>query len=174
MERTVSVELPRESVKAYRLALLEKTRERAPLAWAKTQNNLGLALSRLGERENSSERLREALDSYRAALLEHARERVPLMWAMTQNNLGIALARLGQHENSSERLSEAVEAFRLALLERKRERVPLLPTRLRERLPNVRAAADMRGAFDSATRTGQVERLRIQWLALHPTALPDC
>jgi hypothetical protein len=32
-------------------ALKERTRERVPVAWADTQNNLGLALGRLGERE---------------------------------------------------------------------------------------------------------------------------
>jgi hypothetical protein len=32
-------------------ALKERTRERVPLDWAQTQNNLGFALFRLGERE---------------------------------------------------------------------------------------------------------------------------
>ncbi len=39
-----------EAVAAYREALKERTRERAPLQWAMTQNNLGLTLLRLGER----------------------------------------------------------------------------------------------------------------------------
>jgi hypothetical protein len=38
-------------------ALKERTRERVPLDWAITQNNLGNALSRLGERENRTEKL---------------------------------------------------------------------------------------------------------------------
>ncbi len=77
---------------AYRAALEERTRERAPLEWATTQNNLGLALARLGERESGTVRLEEAVAAYRAALEERTRERVPLAWATTQNNLGEPLS----------------------------------------------------------------------------------
>ena len=62
-----------------------------PLDWAMTQNNLGNALRRLGERESGTARLEEAVAAYRAALEERTRERVPLDWATTQNNLGTAL-----------------------------------------------------------------------------------
>jgi hypothetical protein len=61
-----------------------------------TQNNLGNALWRLGERENGTERLLEAVEAYRDALREWTRERVPLQWAITQNNLGTALSTLGE------------------------------------------------------------------------------
>jgi len=90
-----------------------------------TQNNLGLALFRLGERESGTTRLEEAVVAYRAALDERTRERVPLDWAVTQNNLGLALARLGDRESGRARLEEAVAAFRTALEEWPRERVPL-------------------------------------------------
>ena len=43
-----------EAVAAYRAALSERTRERVPLDWAQTQNNLGNALLRLGERESGA------------------------------------------------------------------------------------------------------------------------
>ena len=46
-----------EAVAAYREALKERTRERVPLEWAGTQNNLGTALSepwRAGERHGAS------------------------------------------------------------------------------------------------------------------------
>ena len=76
---------------AYRDALKERTRERVPLDWAMTQNNLGNALRTLGERESGTARLEEAVAAYRDALEEWTRERVPLDWAMTQNNLGNAL-----------------------------------------------------------------------------------
>ena len=62
-----------------------------PLDWAMTQNNLGIALWTLGERESGTARLEEAVAAYRAALEEWTRERVPLDWAKTQNNLGNAL-----------------------------------------------------------------------------------
>src|SRR3984893_7404973 len=64
------------------------------LDWASTQNNLGTALARLGERESGTARLEEAVAAYREALQERTRARVPLDWAMTQNNLGSALSNL--------------------------------------------------------------------------------
>jgi len=81
-----------------------------PLEWAETQNNLGAALQRLGERESGTVRLEEAVVAYRAALEERRRDRVPLDWAHTQNNLGTALSTLGERESGTARLEEAVEA----------------------------------------------------------------
>ena len=109
----------------YKKALAIWTREKVPLDWAMTQNNLGLALSTLGGRESGTARLEEAVAAYRAALQERTRDKVPLQWAMTQNNLGTALGELGDRESSTARLEEAVAAFRAALLERTREKVPL-------------------------------------------------
>src|SRR5262245_48242843 len=86
----------KESVVLFREALKEQTRERVPLAWAQTQNNLVLALWRLGERENGRARLDEAVVAYREALKEQTQERVPLAWAQTQSNLGNALSSLGE------------------------------------------------------------------------------
>jgi tetratricopeptide (TPR) repeat protein len=85
------------------------------LNWAMTQNNLGNALTILGERENETARLEEAVTAYREALKERTRERVPLNWAMTQNNLGTALRALGERENETARLEEAVTTYRGAL-----------------------------------------------------------
>jgi tetratricopeptide (TPR) repeat protein len=59
-ERETGIERLEEAMTAYRAALNEYTRERVPLQWAATQNNLGLALWRLGERETGIERLEEA------------------------------------------------------------------------------------------------------------------
>ena len=53
---------------AYRAALEEYTRERVPLDWAMTQNNLGIALRRLGERESGTARLQEAVAAFNACL----------------------------------------------------------------------------------------------------------
>ena len=86
-----------------------------PLDWAGTQNNLGTALLRLGERESGTARLEEAVTAFRAALRGMTRDRVPLQWAMTQMNLGTALLRLGERESGTARLEEAVAAFRAAL-----------------------------------------------------------
>jgi tetratricopeptide (TPR) repeat protein len=99
--------------------------DRVPLRWALTQNNLGVALSTLGERESGTARLEEAVATYREALKEYPRERVPLDWAMTQTNLGNALSTLGARESGTTRLEEAVAAYRDALKETTRERAPL-------------------------------------------------
>jgi exonuclease VII small subunit len=114
-----------EAVAAYRDALKEWTRERAPLQWAMTQNNLGTALMLLGERESGTGRLEEAVAALRDVLKERTREGVPLNWAMTENNFGNALRILGERESGTGRLEEAVAAFRNVLKERTRERAPL-------------------------------------------------
>jgi tetratricopeptide (TPR) repeat protein len=99
------------------VALKEQTRERVPLDWATTQNNLGNALTRLGERESGNARLEDAVTAFREALKERTRERVPLDWAMTQNNLGNALTSLAERESGIGRLEEAATAYREALTE---------------------------------------------------------
>ena len=114
-----------EAVAAYHAVLAERTRDRAPLDWAMTQNNLGTALQTLGERESGTARLEEAVAAYRAVLEEWTRDRVPLDWAMTQNNLGTALQTLGERESGTARLEEAVAAYRAVLEEWTRDRVPL-------------------------------------------------
>jgi tetratricopeptide (TPR) repeat protein len=114
-----------QAIGVFKKALNEPLRERLPLQWAMTQNNLGAALWTLGQRESSTARLEEAVAALRAALQEWTRERVPLQWAMTQNNLGAALQTLGERESSTARLEEAVAAYRAALQEWTRERVPL-------------------------------------------------
>ncbi|MCP4307763.1 MAG: tetratricopeptide repeat protein, partial [bacterium] len=95
-----------ESIRVHQIALDIRPRTTAPLDWATTQNNLGTALTSLGERESSTARLEEAMRAYEAALEERTRERVPLDWAATQNNLGTALTSLGQRESSTARLEE--------------------------------------------------------------------
>ncbi|MEX0284073.1 MAG: tetratricopeptide repeat protein [Paracoccaceae bacterium] len=114
-----------QAVTAFRATLEEWTRDRVPLDWAGTQNNLGNALESLGERESGTARLEQAVTAYRAALQEQTQDRVPLDWATTQNNLGTALQSLGERTSSTARLEEAVTAYRAALEERTRDRVPL-------------------------------------------------
>ena len=104
-----------EAVAAYRAALEEYTRDRAPLRWATTQMDLGNALEMLGERESGTAHLEEAVAAYRVALEERTRERVPLDWAITQENLGVALLTLGGRESGTAHLEEAVAAWEACL-----------------------------------------------------------
>ena len=76
-----------EAVVAFRKALKERTRQHTPFEWATVQNNLGTALSDIGERGDTKARLDEAVEAYRETLKEWTRERVPWQWAKTQNNL---------------------------------------------------------------------------------------
>ena len=52
---------------AYRAALEERTRERVPLDWARTQMNLGIAHGLLGERARDRETLALARTEIQAA-----------------------------------------------------------------------------------------------------------
>jgi tetratricopeptide (TPR) repeat protein len=94
-------------------------RERVPLQWAATQDNLGNALSRLGEREGGIAKLEEAVAIYRDALNERTRERVPLDWALSLGNQGVALMHLAERrrdaamaETALAQISTAFEAMR--------------------------------------------------------------
>jgi len=115
----------KEAEAAFRAALAVRTREREPLEWALTQNNLGNVLVPLGELKGENGRFAEAVEAYRAALTERTRERVPLDWAMTQNNLGAALAVLGQVEDDTVHLEAAAAAFGAVLEVRTQEDEPL-------------------------------------------------
>ena len=124
-ERVGDSEHLERAVTAYRAALEVRTRERSPIEWASTQNNLGIALRALGEREGDPERLERAVTAYRAALEVRTREHLPLDWASTQDNLGNALWTLGKWKSGTRRLKQAVAAYRAALEVRARERLPV-------------------------------------------------
>jgi tetratricopeptide (TPR) repeat protein len=113
------------AIERYKRLLALTPRERVPLDWAMTQNNLGFALATLGERQSGTAKLEEAITAYREALKERTRERVPLEWAMTQSYLGGALQTLGQRETGTAKLEEAIVAFREALKEQTRQSAPL-------------------------------------------------
>lgn len=124
-EQSGQAEPLKEAVALYRAVLEERTRARAPLDWAMTQNNLGTALGRLGERDSGTDYLEEAVEAFRAALEELTRDRMPLDWARTKTNLGNALLCLGERESGTARLEKAIESFRAALTVRTRDRMPL-------------------------------------------------
>ena len=148
--------------------LLELTpRERVPLKWARTLNNLGIVLGRLGERESGTAKLEEAVVAYREALKEWTRERVPLAWAKTQNNLASALAMLGDYEGGTAKFEEAVAAYREALKESTRERVPLewamIQNNLGVTLSSLGQLEEAAGAYREALKEWTRERVPLYW-----------
>ena len=78
---------------AYRAALEERRRDRVPLAWAMTQNNLGNALRALGERGDAAA-LPQAIAAYEGALEEFRRAGADHSITMTERNLARARALL--------------------------------------------------------------------------------
>ena len=105
-----------EAVEAYRNALTVYTRDDLPQAWATIQNNLGLALAALGERQGGPvglQRLVEAVEAYRNALTVATRDDLPQPWARTQGNLGRALqilVRLGGFPAGLDQVDRLVQA----------------------------------------------------------------
>ncbi|MEM6821894.1 MAG: tetratricopeptide repeat protein [Verrucomicrobiota bacterium] len=163
-----------EAIDLYREVLNEWTREKVPLDWATTQNNLGTALRSLGERESGTERLKDAVKAYEAALEERTQEKVPLDWATTQNNLGNALRSLGERESGTERLEAAVKAYEAALKERTQEKVPLAwaatqynlgiaLVRLGERESGTERLESAVNAYEAALKERTQEKVPLSW-----------
>ena len=167
----------RRAIALYRDEVLPLApRERVPLDWAITQNNLGNALSALGERKTDTARLKEAVAAYEEALKEFTRKREPLRWAGTQNNLGNALRALGESEDSTVWLRQALVAYHRALKEWTRQSAPLRWAGAQLNLSNVlstiaehrtgtyllkKAVVPCRNALKEFTR----EREPLQWAA---------
>jgi hypothetical protein len=111
------------------------------------QSNLGLALSRLGEREGGTARLEEAVAAQSEALKERTRERVPLQWATSIGGAGVALMLLAERrgdaamaETALSQINEAFETMRdggnaplTAYYERQLPRARAIVARLRGR-----------------------------------------
>ena len=128
-----------------------------------TQNNLGLALCSLGQRESGTAHLEEAVVAFREALQERTRARVPLDWAMTQLNLGNALLKLGERESGTARLEEAVTAYREALQENTRTRVPLQWAMTQNNLGNAVSQVEALKRY----RTGGEQTVRVEHVTVN-------
>jgi len=85
-------------VAAYGEALKELTRERVPLQWAATQNNLGTALEALGERESGIATLQSAVAAFGEALKEFTPEAAPYWRAIAQRNLDRVMRLIAQRQ----------------------------------------------------------------------------
>ena len=103
-ERAVGEEegrkLLEQAVAAYQSALEVYTKADLPQGWARTQNNLGLALQDLGTRSGGGGKgrklLEQAVAAYKSALEVYTKADLPQDWARTQNNLDIALKELAK------------------------------------------------------------------------------
>lgn len=110
-----------QAAETFRAALQVFTRAETPQVWARTQNNLALALMNLGDRTDGVEGenlLAQAIQAYRAALEVQTKVDSPLDWAQTQNNLGITLMAQGQRSTGAQAVNlfaQAVQAYRAAL-----------------------------------------------------------
>jgi ATP-dependent Clp protease adapter protein ClpS len=118
--------VPVRSVADCHDALAACNRQDAPLAWSRSQTDLGYALFSLhgGPTSTDTAKIAEAVAAYRAALEECTRERTPLDWARIQRALGLALQVLGGHRNDPAMIEAAVFAFRAALSEKARLPLP--------------------------------------------------
>ena len=74
-----------------------------PLDWATTQNNLGNALWRLGERESGTARLEEAVAAFREALKVFTSARAQYYQEVAQKNLDAALKLLDERKQQTRR-----------------------------------------------------------------------
>ena len=113
-----------------------------PLQWAQTQNNLGNALRRLGERGSGGAELEEAVTAYRAALQERNRGHVPLDWAMTSGNQGIALMLLAERRRDAKMAKLAVQQIEAAFTTLRDGGDTHAAAELKAQLPEVRALVE--------------------------------
>ena len=84
---------------AFQSALEVYTKADLPQDWARTQNNLGLALHDLATRSGRAKGrklLGQAVAAFKSALEVYTKADLPQDWARTQNNLDIALKELGK------------------------------------------------------------------------------
>jgi hypothetical protein len=102
-------------VSAFQASLEERTRARAPLDWAGTQNNLASALLKLGAGENGTARIQEAVAAYGAALQEYTREQAPAYWAMSFGNQGVAMMLMADRTNDGAMAETALKQIQIAL-----------------------------------------------------------
>jgi len=107
-----------------------------------TQNNLGNALSTLGERESGTARLEEAVAAYRAALQEFTRERVPLQWAASLGSQGVALMVIADRTNDAAGAGTALGQIETAYETLRSGGHEQWSAYLAEQLPKARAIRD--------------------------------
>lgn len=120
-----------QSIHAYQEALRYRDKEREPLKYAATQNNLGTTYWHLAQqfstkdtKDTAANYLHSAIAAYVEAMTHYYSQGDALNWAMIQNNLGTAYWNLAQYEQTESWLQLAVGAYQDALKYRKRDNLP--------------------------------------------------
>ena len=115
----------KSAIQSYRAALEIRTKERFPMQFAMTQNNLGNAYRTLAEVEDKAKNCKLAIQAFQAALEIYTQERFPMQLATTQNNLGNAYNTLAEVEDKAKNCKLAIQAFQAALEVRTQDRFPM-------------------------------------------------
>jgi tetratricopeptide (TPR) repeat protein len=105
----------RRAIAAYEQSLRFLIGHDAPLNYASTQNNLGVAYRDLSEISEREANLRRAVAAYEQALRFRTEQAAPLDYASTQNNLGAAYRSLSEISEREANLRRAVAAYEQAL-----------------------------------------------------------
>lgn len=105
----------KRAIKAHIEALKVRTRDRYPMDYAMTQNNLGVDYQRLARVERQAENCKMAIKACQEALEVYAIDRFPMDYAMTQNSLGNAYKTLAEVEHRGENCKLAIKAYQEAL-----------------------------------------------------------
>ena len=113
------------AIEAYDKALEVRTRDRYPMDYGMTQNNLGNAYQTLAEVEGKAENSKRAIGAYEEALKVRTRDKFPIQYGTMQNNLGGAYTRLAEVEAKTENSKRAIEAYDKALEVRTRDKFPM-------------------------------------------------
>jgi tetratricopeptide (TPR) repeat protein len=113
------------AIGAYDKALKVYTRDRYPMDYGRTQNNLGTAYSTLAEVEGKAENSKRGIGAYDKALKVYTRDRYPMQYGTTQYNLGNAYSTLAEVEGKAENSKRAIEAYDKALKVYTRDLYPM-------------------------------------------------
>jgi len=119
----------RKAVKHYGDALSIFKKDKYPVEYALTQNNLGFAYTDLpaATPEEWAENIRKGVDCYNEALKVRRKDEYPVEYAMTQNNLGLAYTDLpvGRAEEQTENIRKAVDCYNEALKVYRKDEYPV-------------------------------------------------
>jgi tetratricopeptide (TPR) repeat protein len=163
------------AIEAYKKALEVYTRDRFPMDYGATQNNLGAAYSILAEVEAKAENSKRAIEAYEEALKVRTRDRFPMQYGMTQNNLGAAYSRLAEVEAKAENSKRAIEAYEEALKVYTRDRFTMDYAMTQNNLGNAyRTLAEVEAKAENSKRAIEAyeEALKIYSEREYPEIFP--